>query len=1784
MSSRESGNSKRRKASPATASTRSTAGPGFRFEDFVAAYILVQALNRAELPGIGTDPVEQVQTQVGPLGWALDDLLVTTRTEATSRRLSISCKDNVQVSANGFPSDFLGAAWRQWTTADGPMSPSTDHMMLATGISHPAFDRYWRDISDWARGATDLAVARIRASGTHAKFYNGVKRAGTAIKPGMLDEDVMKFLRGLHQQALDFQLPVSSMKQTVLSRCKDLLGPADHQRAEELWNTLMRWCTEARVKGDSIRLEDVWSKLAPKFRLRDRPDFTADWNALRALHRDALASVETTLTGGHQIARPELQGQLRSALDANRLAAVVGDSGCGKSALVKTFLESLPDSFERLWLMPKDVSDLFTVAGRRSLGLTHTIDILLKVAAKPRGVIVVDAAERLEPAAVRVLAEAVRVNLFSPTVGRDPQASRWIVVVIAQREAMESGELQDLLKLAPKTWIEVGSIDTLEVQRVLMATPQLTWLASHHDAVNVMTNVRTLGWVLEAPDALSPQASSSGSRWSKSRIVDAVFTKWTRGQVALYRFLVRLAEQEARSFARGVPITQLGDAAAAFDQKPPEFPVRAVHGKFFFVHDLAGEWARYEQLKEWSQDSTKLAVLGAQPVWAGAIRLLGDHLLHADSSATTWDDVIRSLDGSPDPSHQAVADLLLDAIFLSARSFVELDSRTEMFLADQGRLLRRLLNRFLHLATVPQSPWWTGLDPSMAVYVDAKQRTPIHGLWPSMALFLAKHVAAIGALVSPVVARTCSLWLNHVPIKMSEGEPYPLRKEFALVALATARELQTKQLQGFLFLDDSEEPIWEACFSGAPDLPDQVASWALETAGRRRPDDKVLEAVAAHRTEQQRKERERLAADPAYTASVESRRRRMHAAVMPNLRRSLPPWPLGAQLQISRQFQRFVSSGRGLRPLMQATPAVASEVLLAGVIESQPEALQPYDRNEKLGLEFSDLHPTAFWKGPMLCFLQVDAQAALSCLNDLVNFCTERWADPSGEDEGTTSVPFVELRFPDDSVRRYLGDLNVLDWVHTSSLPGGSLFCALAALEKWLCVEVDDGRDVLPAISWLLTHSKSVGILGVLINVGKYAPALFQGCLEPLLTCPVLFSWDANRVRRESWRVTPLGPIDGGFAQQVMQELNQAPHRAVSFGNGILGLSRTDKAFADKLRIIVGRWPMPSDADERLRFRIIQAQLDCANYLLDTDSPTSWRFVLPLGLQQELDARQRPPVAPRHEEMLPFQCREILETDSDLTDQAAEFIAGLLMPINPEPHPPEPLDLWVIAGAATLHTRGQAWLAQNADVARLLYFLLDQAADDVLASNWSMSSRSRSDGMEVFFLSHAAIAVLEQRGVDDQLSGKLVMAVLTQADNRASKPFFLAAWARRDHWGGPVWARLNELVLLWSALLPLRLRTTRTDEDEGWRSWVQRFARLPLKTAPRSLNLEPSAILVRLNRLHKRRFERQKPDPLFGPQRWYPVSLNGDVLCGAFCWLLSDIQYRPALVPGVLREGVPILRALLDYELERQAQEMAADKSDDGDDECRSEGLRIKTVKDPHPSHLGYTVLQAAGEVVSILPRSAARQLWEPILSAGRDMRPTVRAFLDSFFTYLPTTQRLEEGGEVWSDIIRYAVAAWSPPPRDYRSEEMLRSVMGFGRETSLDRRAEISGVVARMAPLYERWSEQQLSQSEDDIASLASFAASKTGSGLRLQALRQLQAALQSGSRALYWGRNNAGPALVELLDQCLRENLAELRTDAAARTASVFLINLLVSRQVSAALVFNCKTDRYYYHAHIV
>jgi hypothetical protein len=82
------------KKAPRSNTTRSTAGPGFDFEDSVAAWLLLKALSGQPLPSID-GVAARPQMQVDALGWHIDDILLAATASADdARRLAISCRGN----------------------------------------------------------------------------------------------------------------------------------------------------------------------------------------------------------------------------------------------------------------------------------------------------------------------------------------------------------------------------------------------------------------------------------------------------------------------------------------------------------------------------------------------------------------------------------------------------------------------------------------------------------------------------------------------------------------------------------------------------------------------------------------------------------------------------------------------------------------------------------------------------------------------------------------------------------------------------------------------------------------------------------------------------------------------------------------------------------------------------------------------------------------------------------------------------------------------------------------------------------------------------------------------------------------------------------------------------------------------------------------------------------------------------------------------------------------------------------------------------------------------------------------------------------------------------------------------------------------------------------------------------------------------------------------------------------------------------------------------------------
>jgi hypothetical protein len=92
------------------ATTRSTAGVGFNFEDLVSAWLLVRMLSGLTIPGLDVAGI-QLQTQTHAHGWDIDDQLISA--SADQGRLIISSKGSLKVTASGLPADFLLRALRQ---------------------------------------------------------------------------------------------------------------------------------------------------------------------------------------------------------------------------------------------------------------------------------------------------------------------------------------------------------------------------------------------------------------------------------------------------------------------------------------------------------------------------------------------------------------------------------------------------------------------------------------------------------------------------------------------------------------------------------------------------------------------------------------------------------------------------------------------------------------------------------------------------------------------------------------------------------------------------------------------------------------------------------------------------------------------------------------------------------------------------------------------------------------------------------------------------------------------------------------------------------------------------------------------------------------------------------------------------------------------------------------------------------------------------------------------------------------------------------------------------------------------------------------------------------------------------------------------------------------------------------------------------------------------------------------------------------------------------------------
>jgi hypothetical protein len=336
----------------------------------------------------------------------------------------------------------------------------------------------------------------------------------------------------------------------------------------------------------------------------------------------------------------------------------------------------------------------------------------------------------------------------------------------------------------------------------------------------------------------------------------------------------------------------------------------------------------------------------------------------------------------------------------------------------------------------------------------------------------------------------------------------------------------------------------------------------------------------------------KIKTDPVFRKEQEERAQRLSSASMflPTYR-ELPPWPLGPEGRVEKDFRKCCLHSMALDPLMRTRPEVAAEILLALLIEDEPKEEYSSSRlREHLGLEYDggDSYPTAFWKRRFFSFLQIAPDIALRILIQLVEFCTTRWVEDRAQ-QGEQEPPRTVITLPDGTQKRFFGDWRVFDWTQANSNFGGQLHSALNALERWLTLQLDQGADVEPALKLILHESSSMAFLGLLVNIAKYRPSLLSDALMPLLSSEDFYWMDVGRVRNASLSFDAMTwSRSGERIFELAKDWALAPYRQLTLGQVLGSLILKDKVLAAFVHSVVEKWEKPADRKAALDFGMLE--------------------------------------------------------------------------------------------------------------------------------------------------------------------------------------------------------------------------------------------------------------------------------------------------------------------------------------------------------------------------------------------------------------------------------------------------------------------------------------------------------------------------------------------------------------------------------------------------------------------
>lgn len=1228
------------------AAPKNTGGGGFVFEDDVCAWLLACMLSGESVFDADLGPPIRIDFQTRVDGWLLDDALVTT----ANHRFALSIKSTAQFTASAAPSEFVTSIWEQWLHLRSTIfQPDRDYMVLVTAPLSAAATESVAGLVSKAGAANPedfpsrLATPRWASKSERSLFasFNCPEELNAASQ--VTEVDTARLLGRLRFLQHDFGAMTSESAKRALRVCRNCVRSNTAEDAKVLWNLLRSIAAELRPLAGNLSLQGLVNRVRQQVALADYPDHSADWSTLAARSVADADQVAVAIAGQIHIPRAASEAALTGAIESDELTALLGSSGSGKSAVAKAIFEQRVAAGERtLFLDTRSLDCIDFGTFESSLRLQHPLAELLGFATSENPLLILDGLDRLYSTnAFRNAAALLRLaRPSSPATG-------WRIVVPCQSQEWPR-VLEELQRAGAGggTWcqLELDPISVDQLRPVSDALPVLARLMLQPRIAPLLTNLKLLDLVARRVvaggeiDSSNWVGESSVAEWFWNAEIDRGSDRVSRG-----RFARDLAQRQADQLVSSVPTDEfdVSELVPLVSLAADNLCLQVPGDRIAFAHDLYGDWARLRILLNHRGDLPAFFKTRREsPLWHRALRLLGIHLLEHTGGVDDWRAVLASF---RDEELAVLHDVLLEAPVFAINARSLLDAILPDLLANDGRLLRRLLNRFLAFGTVPNHAIVAvatalGMDAGTA---RATYRLPYWPLWLDVLAFLHGHKRDVLSCAASEIARLVEMWLEFAP------KGTVRRHEAAdLGVLLGEHALSVRSISGGGDWRRERERFYKCTLAAAKERPDDVAAISLRASER--------------------------SVDTAEESVPRRRRRRSRLGGSGTMRE---PWPDGPHRRVDEAFQNVVLDSTAILELYRIRPSIAREVVLASLIQEPSEEDWDDDWMGIRQLEIVNRHkwlPALYTTGPFLSFLRENFTEGLELVLRLVEFAAareqehrarelseartpaigERQTESEATEPAQQSLPWRLSLSDGDKKHSFFGDERVYGWSAGLGNPPDAILAALMALEQFFYQRLDEEKDVAAEVATTFERSKSVATLGVLCDIGKKHPALFEGPLRALLSAPEIYAWEIRKVVHGRAHLM-IGASDRLFIKLAPQFHNQE-HRKIDLRTTatLLMLQRPAmRDFFDQLRSSWESVPAANDSISGIRRQLI-VSLNSANYEVRQDPEHGPVLVNVVALQDyEAQADERRSMDDRMLVVtLPVHCRTILDERRHLDD------------------------------------------------------------------------------------------------------------------------------------------------------------------------------------------------------------------------------------------------------------------------------------------------------------------------------------------------------------------------------------------------------------------------------------------------------------------------------------------------------------------------------------------------------